>query len=113
MNGQDVSVELFGQKYDSPVIMAPVGVQGIFHEDKEVGLTEVCAEEGVPYTMSTASTCSIEDIATAGGDGKRWYQLYWPEDNNITVSLLNRAKLTYTCLFQSSSNTISINGLPG
>lgn len=92
MNDQDVSVELFGQKYDNPVIMAPVGVQGIFHEDRENGLAEVCAEEGVPYTMSTASTCSIEDVATASGDGKRWYQLYWPQDNNITLSLLNRAK---------------------
>ncbi|KAJ5321479.1 hypothetical protein N7476_004481 [Penicillium atrosanguineum] len=72
--------------------MAPVGVQGIFHEDKETGLAEVCGEEGVPYTMSTASTCPIEDVAKASGDGKRWYQLYWPKDDDITLSLLNRAK---------------------
>jgi len=92
MDGQGVSVELFGQKYHNPLIMAPIGVQGIFHEDKETGLAEICAEEGVPYCMSTASTCSIEDVATASGNGKRWYQLYWPQDNNITLSLLNRAK---------------------
>ncbi|KAJ6113323.1 hypothetical protein N7523_006640 [Penicillium sp. IBT 18751x] len=72
--------------------MAPVGVQGIFHEDRETGLAQVCAEEGVPYTMSTASTCPVEDVAKASGDGKRWYQLYWPQDNDITLSLLNRAK---------------------
>lgn len=92
MNGQDVSVELFGQKYNNPLIVAPVGVQGIFHEDRETGLAEVCSEEGIPYTMSTASTSSIEDVAKASGDGKRWYQLYWPKDNDITLSLLNRAK---------------------
>ncbi|KAJ5607641.1 hypothetical protein N7537_004260 [Penicillium hordei] len=89
---QDVSVELFGQKYDNPLIVAPVGVQGIFHEDKETGLAEVCEEVGVPYTMSTASTSSIEDVATANKDGKRWYQLYWPRDNDVTLSLLKRAK---------------------
>ncbi|KAJ5092522.1 hypothetical protein NUU61_007392 [Penicillium alfredii] len=92
MDDQDVTVELFGQKYDNPLIMAPVGIQGIFHEDKETGLAEVCAEVGVPYTMSTASTCPIEDVAAANQDGKRWYQLYWPQDNDITLSLLQRAK---------------------
>jgi lactate 2-monooxygenase len=72
--------------------MAPVGVQGIFHEDKETGLAEVCGEVGVPYTMSTASTSSIEDVAAANKDGKRWYQLYWPRDNSVTLSLLKRAR---------------------
>lgn len=87
-----MSIELFGQKYDNPLIMAPVGVQSLFHEDKETGLAEACAEVGVPYTLSTASTSSIEDVASASGDGKRWYQLYWPQDNEITASLLKRAK---------------------
>ncbi len=63
MDGQDVSVELFGQKYDNPLIMAPVGVQGIFHEDKETGLAAVCEEVGVPYIMSTAATSSVEEVA--------------------------------------------------
>jgi isopentenyl diphosphate isomerase/L-lactate dehydrogenase-like FMN-dependent dehydrogenase len=92
MENQDVSIELFGQKYDNPLIMAPVGVQSLFHGDKETGLAEACAEVGVPYTLSTASTSSIEDVASANGDGKRWYQLYWPQDNEITTSLLKRAK---------------------
>ncbi|XHF96584.1 hypothetical protein AWENTII_000209 [Aspergillus wentii] len=72
--------------------MAPVGVQGIFHEDKETGLAEACADVGVPYTLSTASTSTIEEVAAANGDGKRWFQLYWPFDNDITLSLLKRAK---------------------
>lgn len=72
--------------------MAPVGVQSIFHDDKETGLAEVCAEIGVPYILSTASSSSIEEVARSSGDGKRWYQLYWPQDDDITISLLNRAK---------------------
>lgn len=72
--------------------MAPVGVQSIFHEDKETGLAQVCAEIGVPYVLSTASSSSIEEVAKASGDGPRWYQLYWPQDKEITESLLKRAK---------------------
>lgn len=47
---------------DSPILMAPIGVQSIFHEDKETGLSEVCAEIGVPYILSTASSSSSEYI---------------------------------------------------
>ena len=72
--------------------MAPVGVQTIFHEDKETGMAQVCAEIGVPYILSTASSSSIEEVAKASGEGKRWYQLYWPQDDDITISLLKRAK---------------------
>lgn len=72
--------------------MAPVGVQGIFHEDKEIGLSSACAEVGIPYILSTAATSSIEEVAKASGNGPRWFQLYWPRDNNITLSLLKRAK---------------------
>ncbi|CBF78116.1 hypothetical protein AN8744.2 [Aspergillus nidulans FGSC A4] len=92
MDKQDISVNLFGQDYPTPLIMAPVGVQGLFHPDKETGLAEVCAETGVPYTLSTASTSSIEEVANASGDGKRWFQLYWPGDDDITLSLVKRAK---------------------
>jgi lactate 2-monooxygenase len=72
--------------------MAPIGVQSIFHEDKETGLAEVCAEIDVPYILSTASTSSIEDVAAASGKGPRWFQLYWPQDDDVTQSLLKRAK---------------------
>ena len=85
-------MNLFGQEYDNPMLMAPVGVQSIFHEDKELGLAEVCADTGVPYILSTASSSSIEEVAAANGDGKRWFQLYWPGDDDITISLLKRAK---------------------
>ncbi|KAL4917722.1 FMN-dependent dehydrogenase [Aspergillus aurantiobrunneus] len=92
MDKQDLSVNIFGQNYPTPLFMAPIGVQGLFHPDKETGLAEVCAEVGVPYTLSTASTSSIEDVAKANGDGKRWFQLYWPGDDDITLSLLKRAR---------------------
>ncbi|TVY30401.1 putative lactate 2-monooxygenase [Lachnellula hyalina] len=89
---RDLSVELFGETYETPVLMAPVGVQSIFHEDAETGLSEVCAEIGVPYILSTASTSSIEEVAKTSGNGPRWFQLYWPQTDAYTISLLNRAR---------------------
>jgi len=72
--------------------MAPVGVQTIFHNDKETGMAQICSEIGVPYILSTASSSTIEEVAIANGRGPRWYQLYWPQDDEVTISLLNRAK---------------------
>lgn len=89
---RDMSVKLWGEHYDSPVVASPIGVQSIFHPDGECGVAEVCAEIGVPYVASTASDATMEDIAKANGDGARWYQLYWPQHKETTESLLHRAK---------------------
>ncbi|KAI4267432.1 MAG: hypothetical protein LQ337_008351 [Flavoplaca oasis] len=96
---RDLRVELFGQTFESPLLIAPIGVQTIFHQDKEIGVAEIAREIGVPYILSTASSSSIEEVAEANGDGTRWFQLYWPQDNEITKScvllspkLLRRAK---------------------
>lgn len=84
---RDLSVELFGQKQRSPVLFAPLGVQSICHPDKEPGVAEVAAEIGVPFVFSTAASSSIEEVAEANGEGTRWYQLYWPQDHEITASV--------------------------
>lgn len=84
---RDLTVELFGEKFESPILIAPVGVQTIFHQDKETGVAEVAAEIGVPYILSTAASSSIEDVAKASGDGARWFQLYWPQEDDITISV--------------------------
>jgi lactate 2-monooxygenase len=84
---RDLSVSLFGQKYDSPLLFAPVGVQHIFHEDKEIGVAKIAAELNVPYIMSTASSSTIEEVAEASGTGPRWYQLYWPHTDEMTISV--------------------------
>jgi lactate 2-monooxygenase len=92
---RDLRVTLFGETYQSPVVMAPVGVQGIFHADRELGVAAACAELKVPYTLSTAATSTIEEVAAAlveKDNAPRWFQLYWPGDNEITASMLKRAK---------------------
>ncbi|KAI9823483.1 MAG: hypothetical protein M1832_002494 [Thelocarpon impressellum] len=86
----NLSVELFGEHHAGPILVAPFGVQSIFHADRELGVAEVAAEIGVPYVLSTAASSTIEDMAMANGQGARWFQLYWPHDDDITLSLLDR-----------------------
>lgn len=80
----------------SPVVMAPIGVQAAYHQDRELGVAEACAELGVPFTLSTASNTTIEELADAARAREpqpdRWFQLYWPQDDQITASLLRRAR---------------------
>lgn len=90
----DLKTTLFGETFEYPIAMAPVGVQRIFHPDGETAAAKAAEQEHVTYILSTASATSIEDVAKANGNGSRWYQVYWPlnENNDITVSLLSRAK---------------------
>ena len=91
---RDMSVEIFGRKYKSPLLVAPIGVQEILHHDAEEATARACAAVKVPMILSTAATRSIEQVAQANGDGDRWYQLYWPKPQaeELTASLLSRAK---------------------
>ncbi|KAL1883832.1 hypothetical protein VTK73DRAFT_7620 [Phialemonium thermophilum] len=109
---RDLRVDLFGKIYDCPLFMAPVGVQSAYHKDAESGVAAACAELGVPFIFSTASSTALEDVATAadaalatslaeewgqassGTDAmaQRWFQLYWPESDDLTASLLSRAR---------------------
>jgi len=68
---------LFGVKLSSPIIIAPLGVQGVLHKDGELATASAAASVGVPFVMSTASSRSIEAVGKANGDGHRWFQLYW------------------------------------
>ncbi|KAI0380782.1 putative FMN dependent dehydrogenase [Hypomontagnella monticulosa] len=106
----DISVNVLGRNIPCPIACAPVGVQKIVNPDGELASAKAAAREGVPFILSTASSCSIEEVAQAndagaegrdgsvgsGGKGKaeRWYQLYWParDRDDVTISLLGRAK---------------------
>ena len=89
---RDLSVTVLGTRMAAPVLLAPVGVQAIVHPDGELATARAAAALGVPMVLSTASSSTIEDVAEANGAGVRWFQLYWPNDNEVTISLLNRAK---------------------
>lgn len=88
---RDLSVEVLGTRSPAPFLLAPIGVLSIAHPEGEVAVARAAASLGIPFTLSTAASSSIEQIADAMGDAPRWFQLYWVSDREIVASLLARA----------------------
>jgi len=87
----DLSVTVLGTPMPAPVALAPIGVLGIVHPGGEAAVARAAAAVGLPMVVSTAATTTLEDVAAAGGDAPRWYQLYWPKDRDLAISFLERA----------------------
>ena len=89
---RDLSTEILGTEMPAPVLLAPVGVQTLLHPEGELASARAAAAVGLPFVTSTASATALEEIAEANGDGPRWFQLYWPNDDEIAASLIRRAE---------------------
>ena len=89
---RDLRTTVLGTQMPAPVLLAPVGVQTILHPDGELATARAAAEVGLPVVASTAAAHSMEEVAQAAGDAPRWYQLYWPKEDEITKSLVGRAE---------------------
>ncbi len=83
---------LLGATLPAPVLLAPVGVQGILHPDGELASARAAAALGVPVILSSASSVALEDVAAAMGDAPRWFQLYWSADPDVAASFIRRAE---------------------
>ncbi|NUR90506.1 MAG: alpha-hydroxy-acid oxidizing protein, partial [Nonomuraea sp.] len=92
-----LETSLFGTTYPAPVLLAPVAAQTIVHPYGELATARAAAALGVPMVLSSFATHSLEEVAEVAGP--RWFQLYWPHDDEITLSLLKRASdAGYTAL---------------
>jgi L-lactate dehydrogenase (cytochrome) len=89
---RDTSTSVLGLNLPSPIMTAPIGVQGIIHQDAEVAVARATAGLGIPMLLSTVSSYSIEEVAEASGDGNRWFQLYWPAERAVAASFVRRAE---------------------
>ncbi|HWJ65471.1 MAG TPA: alpha-hydroxy-acid oxidizing protein [Nocardioides sp.] len=91
---RDLSVELFGKRLASPLLLAPVGVVGLCTPDQhgDVHAAEVSAATGVPLIGSTLMSDPLEDVAAATGDTPAWFQLYTPKNRELAASLVSRAE---------------------
>jgi lactate 2-monooxygenase len=91
---RDLSVELFGRRLPTPLLLAPVGVIGICADDGhgDLATARAAAASGVPMVASTLSQDPMEDVAAALGDTPGWFQLYPPNDRELTESLVHRAE---------------------
>jgi lactate 2-monooxygenase len=89
---RDLATTVLGTRMPAPVLTAPIGVQSIVHPDGELATARATADLGLPMILSTVSSFPIEEVAAANGDGARWFQLYWPNDEQVCLSVLDRAQ---------------------
>ncbi len=91
MQGRSTRTTMIGQETAMPVAIAPTGLTGMQHADGEILAARAAMQFGIPFTLSTMSICSIEDVAEHAGRGF-WFQLYVMKDRAFIERLIDRAK---------------------
>lgn len=91
ISDRSTKMKLLGQEYSMPVALAPVGLLGMQHADGEIHAAKAAESFGVPFTLSTMSVCSIEEVSDKT-EKPFWFQLYVMRDRDFIYRLLDRAK---------------------
>ncbi|MEZ5557564.1 MAG: alpha-hydroxy acid oxidase [Pseudomonadales bacterium] len=91
LEGRSLASEMAGQSVTMPVALAPTGLTGMQHADGEILAAQAAEAFGVPFTLSTMSICSIEDVA-ANTSKPFWFQLYVMRDRTFIGNLIDRAR---------------------
>ena len=92
MEGRSTRSTLVGQNVSMPLAIAPVGLTGMQHADGEILAARAAKKFGIPFTLSTMSICSIEDVAQGTDGHPFWFQLYVMKDRDFIERLIDRAK---------------------
>lgn len=91
LSNRTLATRMVGQDFSMPLALAPTGLTGMQHADGEMLAARAAEKFGVPFTLSTMSICSIEDVKSATSK-PFWFQLYVMRDHDFVRSLLDRAK---------------------
>jgi len=89
---RDLGTTVIGKRRKTPIMLAPLGVQEILHDDAELATARAAAQLDVPMILSTVSSNPMEDVKRELGETAGWYQLYWPNDDALAASLVQRAE---------------------
>jgi len=92
MENRSTASTMIGQPVAMPVALAPTGLTGMQHADGEILAARAAKKFGIPFTLSTMSICSIEDVAQGTGGHPFWFQLYVMKDRDYIERLIDRAK---------------------
>ncbi|SDB83055.1 FMN-dependent dehydrogenase, includes L-lactate dehydrogenase and type II isopentenyl diphosphate isomerase [Pelagirhabdus alkalitolerans] len=92
VSNRDLSIKLLNQSLAVPFLLAPVGFQRIVHPDAERASAKSAQKAKVPYIMSTVSSTSIEEVSEIMRDVPHYFQLYWPNDQDVCESFVKRAE---------------------
>ena len=88
----DISVNILGKNASMPIGIAPTGFTRMMQTEGEYAGACAASDAGIPYTLSTMGTRSIEDVAKAAPNGRNWFQLYMWKDRDRSMALVDRAK---------------------
>ena len=88
----DLSVQMLGKKMSMPLGIAPTGFTRMMQTEGEYAGACAASDAGIPFTLSTMGTRSIEDVAKAAPTGRNWFQLYMWKDRDRSMALVDRAK---------------------
>lgn len=89
---RDTTLELFGQTLPFPLLLSPVGVLELVHQQADLAVAKAAAATGVPMIFSNQASFAMEQCAAQMGDSPRWFQLYWSKSNDLVRSLVQRAE---------------------
>jgi lactate 2-monooxygenase len=92
VSDRDLTVDLLGHRLPAPVLLAPIGAQGLVHPAGEVESARAARALGLPFILSTVSSAGLENVADAAGPAPRWFQLYFVADRAVVASLVDRAQ---------------------
>ncbi|MDI1268667.1 MAG: alpha-hydroxy acid oxidase [Polaromonas sp.] len=92
MENRSTATQMIGQNVAMPVAIAPTGLTGMQHADGEILGARAAKKFGIPFTLSTMSICSIEDVAAGTDRHPFWFQLYVMKDRDFIERLIDRAK---------------------
>jgi lactate 2-monooxygenase len=109
---RDASVDVLGTPSPVPFFLAPIGVLSIAHPDGELAAARAAAALHIPFTLSSAASHSIEEIAEAMGDAPRWFQLYWVNDREICASFVERAEAAGYAAIVVTLDTLTLGWRP-
>lgn len=91
VEGATLKTELFGVNYSMPIGIAPIGLSSLMRAEAESAGVGAAASRGVPFTLSTMGTRSVEEVAESGTAADRWFQLYLRRDREASAQLVQRA----------------------
>ncbi|HET9682994.1 MAG TPA: alpha-hydroxy-acid oxidizing protein, partial [Gemmatimonadaceae bacterium] len=89
---RDTSIELFGRRLPTPLVLSPIGVLELMHRDADLAVSRAGASLGLPVIFSNQASVPMERCAAAMGDAPRWFQLYWSRDDELVESFVHRAE---------------------
>lgn len=89
---RDLCITLFGKRYPSPIIAAPIGVLELAHKEADLGIARAASALGIPFIMSSQASVPMKQTAEVMGDSPRWFQLYWSSSDDLVESFVSRAE---------------------